>query len=138
MKEQVFINGKPAGWLMPQVKDSRQQPKSLAFKMLEERNAKAKAERDLRSFCDDHGIETVEVEHVPAEKVKCSNWDAWTPRKLFSGGVCIGTLMPRATLAELGYGIQGWSRPEADTRSEPVEAFDPVSANWFEVTAGDL
>ena len=29
------------GWLMPQVSDSRQQPKSLAFKLREELNAKS-------------------------------------------------------------------------------------------------
>ncbi len=33
------IDGKPraAGWLMPQLKDSRQQPKSLTFRLLEDR-----------------------------------------------------------------------------------------------------
>lgn len=30
---------RPAGWLMPELSDSRQQPKSLAAKLIEARNA---------------------------------------------------------------------------------------------------
>ena len=37
----VTFNGMMAGWLMPQMSDSRQQPKSLAFKLREELNAKS-------------------------------------------------------------------------------------------------
>jgi len=134
MKEQVFINGKPAGWIMPQVSDSRQQPKSLAFKMLEERNAKKQALKELEQFCGDNDIPVVET-YRPST-VACSNWDAWTPRYVhcLKTGNCIGTLIPRATQAELGYGIQGWSRPETDTRDEPI--FNDITGEL--VTRGDL
>lgn len=46
------------------------------------------------------------------------NWDSWWMQPLFNEeGECIGRLMPRATMLELGYGIQGWSRPEQETRA---------------------
>ncbi len=51
--------------------------------------------------------------------VICGDWDRLEPQLVFDGeGNCIGTLMPRATQAELGYGIQGWSRPAEETRTK--------------------
>lgn len=120
MKEQVFINGKPAGWIMPEQADSRQQPKSLAFKLVEERNAKAKANAAMDKAFPRGRVPA--SQHVAKESsVICGNWDAWDARQVFNmKGECIGNLMPRATQAELGYGIQGWSRPEYDTRQDAV------------------
>jgi hypothetical protein len=121
MKEQVFINGKPAGWIMPEQADSRQQPKSLAFRLIEERNAKAKANALMEKTFPRTRVPASQILPPKQSSVICGNWDAWDPRQVFNmKGECIGTLMPRATQEELGYGIQGWSRPDYDTRHDAV------------------
>ncbi len=55
--------------------------------------------------------------------IKCKNWDSFNPQPLTCSetGKELGVLMPRATNAQLGLGIQGWSRPAEETRkrSEP-------------------
>lgn len=51
--------------------------------------------------------------------IECKNWDSFNPQPLTDRvtGKAIGKLMPRATQAQLGFGIQGWSRPKTETRS---------------------
>lgn len=50
--------------------------------------------------------------------IHCDNWDSFKPRFLtdIRTGVTIGKLMPRATQAQLGYGIAKHSKPEIETR----------------------
>ena len=50
--------------------------------------------------------------------IHCDNWDSFKPRYLtdIRTGQVIGTLRPRATQAELGYGIAAHSKPEIETR----------------------
>lgn len=56
---------------------------------------------------------------VAAGPLACANWDSFHRQPLYSSnGVRIGVLVPRATQAELGPGIQGWSRPERETRTD--------------------
>lgn len=50
------------------------------------------------------------------DKITCANWDSFDPQPLYVGGKRYGTLMPRATQEQLGYGIQGWSKPVTETR----------------------
>lgn len=115
----------PAGRLMPQLRDSRQQPKSAAMRLIEKRNANAKMDRAFPRITSEtrRGMFVAPLEQQ--DYAVCSNFDAWTPRPVYSTktGKCIGTLMPRATQAELGYGIQGWSRPDYDTRMDAVVKF---------------
>ncbi len=59
--------------------------------------------------------------------VACPNWDSFTPQPLTLDGTAYGVLMPRATQAELDYGIQGWSRPEKETRRTLI---DPANYHW--------
>ena len=55
----------------------------------------------------------------PARSVLCADWDSFEAQPMHdSSGRCIGTLAPRATLEQLGAGIQGWSRPDHDTRHD--------------------
>ena len=50
--------------------------------------------------------------------VFCDNWDSFKPQYLTAvkTGKTIGRLMPRATQAQLGYGIAVHSRPTIETR----------------------
>ena len=50
--------------------------------------------------------------------IHCENWDSFKPRYLtdIRTGATLGVLMPRATQAQLGPGIQSWSRPATETR----------------------
>jgi hypothetical protein len=51
--------------------------------------------------------------------IACKNWDSFQPRKLFDqSGRCIGVLQPRATQDALCGGVQKWSRPEKETRTD--------------------
>ena len=51
-------------------------------------------------------------------ELSCANWDSFHPQAVYRNGNRYGTLQPRATQAALGYGIQGWSRPETETRTD--------------------
>lgn len=50
--------------------------------------------------------------------IHCDNWDSFKPRRLADKltGLTLGVLMPRATQAQLGYGIAAHSKPEFETR----------------------
>jgi hypothetical protein len=52
--------------------------------------------------------------------IHCNNWDSFKPQALTDKhtGQALGTLVPRATQAQLGYGIAPWSKPETETRAE--------------------
>jgi hypothetical protein len=61
--------------------------------------------------------------HQPTEE-NDMNWDPIKPEPVFNDdGQCIGKLMPRMTQEQLAVspGIQGWSRPEVDTRFQDDE-----------------
>lgn len=52
--------------------------------------------------------------------IHCDNWDSFKPQWLTDKctGKTLGRLMPRATQAQLGYGIAAHSRPLVETRKE--------------------
>ncbi len=52
--------------------------------------------------------------------IHCDNWDSFKPRHLTDKrtGATLGVLMPRATRAQLGYGIAAHSKPETETRRD--------------------
>lgn len=84
------------GILMPVNEDSRQQPKSLAFRMLEARNALRIGHR-----------------HTPARS-KTLRFERFgnAGAIAYDGDKCIGTVMPTVPVENLGYGIQSWSKPQ--------------------------
>ena len=92
----VWQFSRAIGWLMPEVDDSRQQPKSLAFRMLEARNALRIGHR-----------------HTPARN-KTLRFERFGNggAVVFDGDKCIGTVLPTVPVENLGYGIQSWSIPQ--------------------------
>lgn len=72
--------------------------------------------------CRDCGGQwSVTADQAGETKLECRNWDSFDPQNVYdAAGKCIGVLQPRATAEQLGYGIQGWSRPEHDTRNDIV------------------
>lgn len=85
------------GILMPVNEDSRQQPKSKAFRLLEERV---------------HKLRTSPPKPAPLrikrlEFCRFGNGGA----DVFYRGRHIGTVMPTVPVENLGYGIQSWSIP---------------------------